>query len=90
MPGDGVGVEVMEALKICLDALKFDAAYAHGDIGWEFWRKEGEPFPERTIDLLKASDAATSETPPPASVSHGAWRRAHGPLPGHSGGDSRR
>ena len=58
LPGDGVGVEVMEGAKICLDALKFDARYSHGDIGWEFWRTEGESFPQRTIDLLQASDAA--------------------------------
>ena len=58
LPGDGVGVEVMEAARICLDALKFDASYTHGDIGWEFWRTEGESFPQRTIDLLKTSDAA--------------------------------
>jgi 3-isopropylmalate dehydrogenase len=58
LPGDGVGVEVMEATRICLDALHFDAQYSHGDIGWEFWRTEGESFPQRTIDLLKASDAA--------------------------------
>jgi len=58
LPGDGVGVEVMEATRICLDALKFDATYTHGDIGWEFWCKEGEAFPQRTIDLLHASDAA--------------------------------
>jgi isocitrate/isopropylmalate dehydrogenase len=58
LPGDGVGVEVMEATKICLDALKFDAAYTHGDIGWEFWCKEGDAFPERTVTLLKNSDAA--------------------------------
>jgi isocitrate/isopropylmalate dehydrogenase len=58
LPGDGVGVEVMEATRICLDALKFDATYSHGDIGWEFWCKEGEAFPQRTIDLLKNSNAA--------------------------------
>ncbi|HEY3286442.1 MAG TPA: isocitrate/isopropylmalate dehydrogenase family protein [Gemmatimonadaceae bacterium] len=58
LPGDGVGVEVMEAARICLDALKFDAQYTHGDIGWEFWRTEGEAFPQRTVDLLKASHAA--------------------------------
>jgi 3-isopropylmalate dehydrogenase len=58
LPGDGVGVEVMEAAKVCLDALKFDAAYTHGDIGWEFWRQEGESFPQRTVDLLKNSHAA--------------------------------
>jgi len=58
LPGDGVGIEVMEATRLCLDALKFDAAYTHGDIGWEFWCKEGDAFPQRTIDLLKNSDAA--------------------------------
>ena len=58
LPGDGVGVEVMEAARICLDALKFDAVYSHGDIGWEFWRQEGESFPQRTVDLLKNSHAA--------------------------------
>lgn len=58
LPGDGVGVEVMEATKICLDALKFDATYTHGDIGWECWCQEGESFPARTVELLKNSDAA--------------------------------
>ena len=58
LPGDGVGIEVMEATRICLDALKFDASYQHGDIGWEFWRREGEAFPARTVELLKNSDAA--------------------------------
>src|ERR1035438_10267732 len=57
-PGDGVGVEVMEAARLCLDALKFDATYTHGDIGWEFWRVEGEAFPLRTIELLHTSHAA--------------------------------
>ncbi len=58
LPGDGVGVEVMEAARLCLDAVGFEADYTHGDIGWECWRREGEAFPQRTIDLLNASDAA--------------------------------
>ncbi len=58
LPGDGVGVEVMEATKLCFDALKFDANYQHGDIGWTFWCQEGESFPARTIELLKNCDAA--------------------------------
>ncbi len=58
LPGDGVGVEVMEAARICLDTLKFDAQYTHGDIGWEFWCREGEAFPQRTIQLLRECDAA--------------------------------
>jgi isocitrate dehydrogenase (NAD+) len=53
LPGDGIGGIVMkEALKV-LDAAGFDAEYIYGDIGWEFWRHEGNPLPERTIQLLK-------------------------------------
>jgi 3-isopropylmalate dehydrogenase len=58
LPGDGIGVEVMEATRIALDALQFDAEYVHGDIGWEFWCKEGDSFPQRTIDLLGKVHAA--------------------------------
>ncbi len=58
LPGDGIGVEVLEAAKIVLDRLALDAEYVHGDIGWEFWRTEGDAFPQRTIDLLKQVDAA--------------------------------
>jgi len=58
LPGDGVGVEVMEAARICLDAVGLKADYRHGDIGWEFWRQEGDAFPERTVDLLKHCQAA--------------------------------
>ncbi len=58
LPGDGVGKEVMEAARLVLDAVKLDAVYTHGDIGWEFWCHEGEAFPQRTVDLLRGSDAA--------------------------------
>jgi isocitrate dehydrogenase (NAD+) len=53
MPGDGIGGPVLkEALRV-LDAVGFEADYVHADIGWEFWKKEGNPFPQRTIDLLE-------------------------------------
>ena len=58
MPGDGVGNEVMDATRIVLDAMNFDAEYIHADIGWEFWCKEGDPLPQRTIDILKETDCA--------------------------------
>jgi isocitrate/isopropylmalate dehydrogenase len=58
LPGDGIGVDVLDATKIVLDKLKLNAEYPHGDIGWEFWCKEGDAFPARTIDLLKNVDAA--------------------------------
>src|SRR5512136_530181 len=56
LPGDGVGNDVMDAAKIVLDTIQLDAEYISGDIGWEFWKSEGDPLPERTIKLLKESD----------------------------------
>ncbi|HVU65173.1 MAG TPA: isocitrate/isopropylmalate family dehydrogenase [Phycisphaerales bacterium] len=53
MPGDGIGNDVMEATRIVLDAMKLDAEYIHTDIGWEFWCKEGNPLPDRSIEILK-------------------------------------
>jgi 3-isopropylmalate dehydrogenase len=52
LPGDGIGAVVLEQSKRVLDAAGFKADYIHGDIGWEFWRKEGNPLPQRTIDLI--------------------------------------
>jgi len=56
LPGDGVGNDVMECAKIVLDTIGLDAEYIPGDVGWEFWKKEGDPLPQRTIDLLNESD----------------------------------
>jgi len=53
MPGDGIGKAVLEQSIRILDAAGFKANYVNGDIGWEFWCKEGNPLPERTIKLLE-------------------------------------
>ena len=53
MPGDGIGAVVLEAAIKVLDAAGFDAEYVNGDIGWEFWKNEGNPLPDRTIKLLE-------------------------------------
>ncbi len=58
MPGDGIGNDVMEAAEIVLERLDLDADYHHADIGWEFWCKEGDPLPQRTVDLLRSCDCA--------------------------------
>jgi 3-isopropylmalate dehydrogenase len=77
MPGDGIGKVVLpEAVRV-LDAAGFDASYVHADIGWEFWIEEGNPLPQRTLDLLaehrialfgaitsKPKDAAARELKP--------------------------
>jgi 3-isopropylmalate dehydrogenase len=53
LPGDGIGSVVLkEALRV-LDAAGFNADYIHGDIGWEFWCREGNPLPLRTTELIR-------------------------------------
>ena len=58
LPGDGIGVDVLEAAKIVLDKVRLEAEYVPGDIGWDYWCREGDAFPPRTIELLKKVDAA--------------------------------
>jgi isocitrate/isopropylmalate dehydrogenase len=58
LPGDGIGNDVTVAAKIVLDRIGLDAEYIHGDIGWEFWCREGEALPQRTLDMMKETDCA--------------------------------
>ncbi len=58
LPGDGIGHDVSDAARIVLDDLGVDAEYIHGDIGWEFWRTEGDPLPQRTLDMMAETDCA--------------------------------
>lgn len=73
LPGDGIGQECCDAARLVLDAAGFEAEYIHGDIGWEFWRTEGDALPARTLDLLKSTDCAFfgAITSKPASVADG-------------------
>jgi isocitrate/isopropylmalate dehydrogenase len=47
---------VLAAARRVLDAVGFKADYQYGDIGWEFWKSEGNPLPDRTVKLLKSTD----------------------------------
>ncbi|MDX9911568.1 MAG: isocitrate/isopropylmalate dehydrogenase family protein [Phycisphaerales bacterium] len=58
LPGDGIGPEVLIAACEVLDATGFEAEYVEGDIGWEFWRREGDALPTRTLDLLRSCRCA--------------------------------
>jgi isocitrate dehydrogenase (NAD+) len=77
LPGDGIGRVVLEETIRVLEKAGFEADYVEGDIGWEFWKKEGNPLPDRTIALLekhkiglfgaitsKPKDAAAEELDP--------------------------
>jgi 3-isopropylmalate dehydrogenase len=70
LPGDGIGIECCDAARTVLDAVGFDAEYIHGDIGWEFWRREGDPLPQRTLNVLASTNCAFfgAITSKPASV----------------------
>jgi len=77
LPGDGIGKVVLEETIRVLESAGFNADYVEGDIGWEFWKNEGNPLPDRTIALLekhkiglfgaitsKPKDAAAAELDP--------------------------
>jgi 3-isopropylmalate dehydrogenase len=52
MPGDGIGNVVLpEALRV-LEAAGFDADWISAGIGWEYWVEEGNPLPEKTVELI--------------------------------------
>ncbi|NSW95354.1 MAG: isocitrate/isopropylmalate dehydrogenase family protein [Bacteroidales bacterium] len=53
LPGDGIGEIVMKQALRVLDAAGFETDYIYGDIGWKYWCREGNPLPERTLDLIK-------------------------------------
>jgi 3-isopropylmalate dehydrogenase len=56
LPGDGIGKDVLDAAMIILKELKLDADYVYGDVGWEFWKHEGDPLPKRTIEMMKTAE----------------------------------
>lgn len=77
MPGDGIGKVVLEECIRLMTAAGFEAEYVNGDVGWDFWCKEGNPLPDRTVELLekhkiglfgaitsKPKDKATAELAP--------------------------
>jgi len=53
LPGDGIGKTVLDEAIRVLGAAGFEANYVEGDIGWEFWCSEGNPLPQRTLDLIE-------------------------------------
>eukprot|EP01156_Anaeramoeba_ignava_P007538 Anaeramoba_ignava/a352594_902.p1 GENE.a352594_902~~a352594_902.p1 ORF type:complete len:395 (-),score=113.36 a352594_902:236-1420(-) len=53
LPGDGIGDIVLKQAVRVLDAVGFKANYEEADIGWEFWKKEGNALPERTVKQLE-------------------------------------
>ena len=57
LPGDGIGKEVINAVYPVFDKLELDFNIKFGEIGWECWKKFGEPIPVDTWKLIDSSDA---------------------------------
>ncbi|MFJ7149061.1 isocitrate/isopropylmalate family dehydrogenase [Streptomyces sp. NPDC100445] len=56
LPGDGIGPEVTTAALSVVDKLGLPLDLRFGEIGWECWREEGDPVPQRTWKLLEETD----------------------------------
>ncbi|MET9912840.1 isocitrate/isopropylmalate family dehydrogenase [Streptomyces sp. NPDC006476] len=56
LPGDGIGPEVVDAALRTVDRLALPLDFRFGEIGWECWRQEGDPVPQRTWKLLAETD----------------------------------
>ncbi|MFE5038790.1 isocitrate/isopropylmalate family dehydrogenase [Streptomyces sp. NPDC056683] len=56
LPGDGIGPEVVEAALRTVERLGLPLDFRFGEIGWECWRQEGDPVPQRTWKLLAETD----------------------------------
>lgn len=58
LPGDGIGQDVIHAALPIFNALQIPVEISFGDIGWEYWKAEGNPVPKRTWELIENSDTA--------------------------------
>jgi isocitrate dehydrogenase (NAD+) len=56
--GDGIGPEVAEAAKRCIDALGVNIAWDTVDAGIDVMEKEGTPLPDRVIGSIKENKVA--------------------------------
>ncbi len=57
IPGDGIGKEVMEATISVLDKLNLNFNYVYGEAGDECLKENGTALPEKTLEIIKNSDA---------------------------------
>lgn len=57
VPGDGIGQEVMEATLSVLEGLNLDFDYVFGEAGDECLEKNGVALPNKTLEIIRNSDA---------------------------------
>ena len=85
LPGDGIGKEVCDAALPVLDALRLPLELEHGEIGWESWRKIGNPVPEETWEKIERADAVLL-----GAITSKPKRQAEEELPEHLRGRAHR
>ena len=57
IPGDGIGPEITEATRKCIEATGVDIDWDHQDCGIHTIEKEGK-VPDRVLDSIRSTDAA--------------------------------
>ncbi|BCA96783.1 protein DlpA [Legionella antarctica] len=57
LPGDGIGIEVTHAALPIIKALNLPVQLSFGEIGWSYWQNEGNPFPDKTWQLIAESNS---------------------------------
>jgi len=56
--GDGIGPEIAEATRRCVEATGAAIEWDIAEAGTDVMAREGTPLPQRTLDLLEADDVA--------------------------------
>jgi len=59
--GDGIGPEIAEATRRCIDATGVQINWEIAEAGVEVMEREGTPLPERTIELVKKNNVTIKE-----------------------------
>jgi methanogen homoisocitrate dehydrogenase len=57
IPGDGIGLEVTQAVLLVLNALDVDLNYTHANAGEACFQREGTSIPDETVAIAKKADA---------------------------------
>ena len=55
-PGDGIGQTVTHESLAVLRVFDIPLEISFGEIGWSCWKTSGNPIPEKTWDLIQASE----------------------------------
>lgn len=58
IPGDGIGPEVANAMRRCVDALNLGIVWDVQEAGSQVYAKEGDPLPPRILESIKKNKVA--------------------------------